>query len=243
METPRHCPPVPAWRVASRAKQYPTGDPRAAPTVFAKVDSHSTEDLHDLAFAPDEGDHSRYTLTLMSTRFDVRPATLADAVAISVLVNSAYRGESSRVGWTTEADYLDGQRTDPATLAEAIANSEKQRILCFRDRDELTAVVYLEKINVDAGVGCYLGMLTVNPKQQNGGIGRTVIEAAEDYAREWGAKQMVLGVLHLREELMSWYERRGYKRNGEHIPFPYEDEKAGLPKLDGMYFVMFDKSL
>ncbi len=169
----------------------------------------------------------------------ISEATPADSVEISALVNSAYRGDSSRQGWTTEADYLDGQRTSPEDLKKQLSHST---ILTLRENAaaEILATVSLERINADE---FYLGMLTVKPTLQARGVGRVLLESAEDFARARGAKRMILRVVHVREALIAWYLRRGYTKTGETDPFPYGDEKFGLPKVEGLYFERFKKEL
>jgi GNAT superfamily N-acetyltransferase len=175
---------------------------------------------------------------------NVSVASKADVPALNRLVNSAYRGESSRAGWTTEADILGGQRIDEARLSEVLSDP-KQRLLCLRDDfDEVIGCVCLEQYTDSHGVSCcYLGMLTINPEKQTGGLGKFLIARAEEFARAWGAIRMSLTVIHVRTELMAWYERRGYKRTGETEPFPYGDKRFGLPQRDDLHFVVFEKSL
>ncbi len=175
-------------------------------------------------------------------KYDIRPATNQDAEEISTLVNSAYRGDSSRRGWTTEADYLDGQRTSAELISKDIRDPSKRVMLCLRERagGEILSCVSLEKRD---GAICYLGMLTVKPTLQAKGLGRILLEAAEDYARHWDVDKMILTVVHLRESLMAWYERRGYRRTGETAPFPYGNPDFGLPKVEGLHFIVFEKDL
>lgn len=175
---------------------------------------------------------------------NVSVASTADIAALNRLVNSAYRGESSRAGWTTEADILGGQRIDEGRLRD-ILSDPKQRLLCLRDdSDEVIGCVCLEQYTDRDGVSCcYLGMLTINPEKQTGGLGKFLIARAEEFARAWGAIRMSLTVIHVRTELMAWYERRGYIRTGETEPFPYGDERFGLPQRDDLHFVVFEKSL
>jgi GNAT superfamily N-acetyltransferase len=188
--------------------------------------------------------------------FTLTPAKPSDVQELSALVNSSYRGDPSRAGWTTEADYLDGQRTDPDDLLEIISKP-KNVILCFRqtpttstsessksvDQTPIIGCVLLEKFKDQQGTGCYLGMLTVSPKLQSGGIGRNILEKAEDYARNWGATRITLGVIQLRDTLIAWYERRGYARTGTTLPFPYGNLRAGLPRRSDLHFVMFEKKI
>ncbi len=175
---------------------------------------------------------------------DVRPATAQDAGELARLVNSAYRGESSRRGWTTEADFLAGQRTDPTMLADDISRSTTT-ILCLREVvvGPILACVSLELFSDERGSGCYLGMLTVNPTLQARGLGKVLMEKAEAFARSRGAARMKLGVIQLRQSLMEWYERRGYAKTGETGRFPYGDERWGLPLREDLHFVLFEKNL
>jgi ribosomal protein S18 acetylase RimI-like enzyme len=170
-------------------------------------------------------------------RLTVRPAGDNDIDELIELVNGAYRGNTSREGWTTEADFLDGRRTDSETLRQDMSHGE---ILCLRDELQLLGCVYLEKISSET---TYLGMLTVRPAQQDRGFGRTLLAQAEEHARRQGARRITLGVIQLRESLIAWYERRGYRRTGEIKDFPYGDERFGAPKRDDLHFVLFEKEL
>lgn len=170
---------------------------------------------------------------------EVRPASAADVEALCALVNSAYRGDSSRAGWTTEADLLGGQRTDPEGLREAIARPGSVILLCERE-GRLDACVHLER----SGEGCYLGMLTVRPTLQASGLGRRLLAAAEGYAAaQWGARSVHMTVIVQRQELIAWYERRGYRRTGQHKEFPYGDPRFGLPRRDDLRFEVLEKRL
>jgi ribosomal protein S18 acetylase RimI-like enzyme len=175
--------------------------------------------------------------------FVVTRATNEDADELSALVNSAYRGESSKAGWTTEADLLGGQRTSAELLRGDLANAES-RILCLREAPAgpILACVFLQRQSDDSKA-CYLGLLTVKPNLQTRGMGKYLMQEAERYAQNWGAERMVLSVIQLRESLMAWYERRGYKKTGHSRPFPYGDLQFGHPKRDDLYFVIFEKSL
>ena len=171
---------------------------------------------------------------------NVAPATLADAREIADLVNSAYRGDSSRFGWTTEADYLDGARITEKRVAEMIQPELGQTILVLRQENEIVGCVFVERTQD----GCYLGMLTVNPKMQDRGLGRLLLDHAEAYARKvWDARRMTLGVIQLRGTLMAWYERRGYRRTPVTQAFPYDQPELGLPKRKDLHFIMFEKDL
>jgi len=173
----------------------------------------------------------------------VRCATPADAAALEALVNSAYRGDSSRAGWTTEADLLGGQRVDVDGLRALIARGAADGgavVLVHEDAAGLAACVELEP----RGEGCYLGMLTIRPTSQAGGLGRRLLAAAEGFAVErFGTREMQMTVIVQRTELLAWYERRGYRRTGERRPFPYGDPRFGLPKRPDLEFEVLSKRL
>ncbi|MER5480720.1 GNAT family N-acetyltransferase [Streptomyces sp. NPDC002734] len=168
-----------------------------------------------------------------------REATTQDVDALIDLVESAYRGDSSRAGWTTEADILDGQRTDAAAVRE-IVDHPSQRLLVAERDGLLVACCQLEH----RGDHAYFGMFAVRPGLQGGGVGRAVLTEAERRVREsWGATEMHMTVITVREELIAWYERRGYRRTGRTSPFPYGDERFGLPRRDDLEFELLVKEL
>jgi GNAT superfamily N-acetyltransferase len=167
-------------------------------------------------------------------------ATAADAADIVALVESAFRGHASRAGWTTEADLLDGRRTGPDEI-EAILADPAQRVLLERESaGTLVASVVLKR----DGDAAWLGMLSVRPTSQGGGVGRRVVAGAEDWVRDhWRSRRMRMTVIAQRPELIAWYERRGYRRTGERAPFYYGDARFGLPRRDDLYFVVLEKDL
>ncbi|MBG6141879.1 GNAT family N-acetyltransferase [Longispora fulva] len=168
-----------------------------------------------------------------------RAATAADVPALVDLVNSAYRGDTGRQGWTTEADILGGQRTDPEWVAEVLARPGTVVLVAERD-GELLACCELERHDPSA----YFGMFSVRPTLQGGGIGRAVLAEAERHAvGEWGCTRMEMKVISVREELISWYERRGYHRTGDLSPFPYGDERFGIPLRPDLRFETLVKPL
>ena len=168
-----------------------------------------------------------------------RPAIESDVPAIVTLVESAYRGESSRAGWTTEADLLDGQRTDPEAVHEMIADDTGVLLLAFRD-DELVGCCRVQH----RGDHGYFGMFAVRPLLQGGGVGKALIAEAERLARrEWAAEEMHMTVITARPELIAWYERRGYRRTGELQDFPYGDVRFGLPRRSDLQFETLIKRL
>lgn len=167
-----------------------------------------------------------------------RPAGPGDLEALAALVNSAYRGDSSRRGWTTEADLLGGLRTAPEMLAGTIASPTSVILCCFRGPD-LVGCVWLDR-RADSA---YLGMLTVRPDLQAAGIGRQILDRAERWvAREWSLDRIEMTVIRRRAELIAWYVRRGYADTGRRQPFP-ADARFGLPKVDDLEMVVLAKTL
>ncbi len=151
-------------------------------------------------------------------KLDFRHAVKSDAAAIAVLVNSAYRGDSSRAGWTTEADLLTGTRINAEEVMQLIEADNSVVLLCVQD-DQMIGCVHLEKTD-DAA---YLGMFVVQPTLQGGGIGKQFMHAAESEVQAlWGVKKMWMSVISVRAELIAYYERRGYVRTGRYKPFPSE---------------------
>jgi ribosomal protein S18 acetylase RimI-like enzyme len=167
----------------------------------------------------------------------ISPATPADVPALNQLINSAYRGDSSRRGWTTEADLLGGIRTSEASLHETLAKPGATLLLYHSD-GQLLGCVYLEV----KGPTLYLGMLTVAPHAQAGGLGRQLLAHAEDYARTQHCRAITMTVISQRHELIAWYERRGYHRTGETQPFPMNDPHFGEPKTH-LEFIVMEKPL
>ena len=169
-----------------------------------------------------------------------RPATEADVEALHALVTSAYRGDAARLGWTHEADLLDGQRTDVEALSEVVGDPSKV-ILMAHHGGVLIGCVMLAR--QDDG-SAYLGMLSVDPVRQASGLGRLLLAEAEaEAAARYGADRIEMTVIRQREELVAWYERRGYGLTGQIQPFPMDDDRFGLPKRRDLEFVVLAKTL
>lgn len=173
-----------------------------------------------------------------------RTASHADIDALVALVESAYRGDASRAGWTTEADLLGGRRTGADDIAGCI-DRDRSVILVGERNGELLACAH---VAVDcsgnrSGVG-YFGMFSVRPELQGLGVGKALLAEAERLVREdWHLPIMRMTVIDVRDELIAFYERRGYRRTGILKPFPYGDERFGLPKRDDLRFEVLEKAL
>ena len=192
-----------------------------------------------------------------------RNATLADVSAVVELVESAYRGEASRAGWTTEADLLDGQRTDEIEIREIICGTHSRIRLAEKS---FAAVPILDQIHAHTPsqertlphaaslVGCvrienagdagYIGMVSVLPNLQSAGIGRQLLHEAERVIRdELRLPRARMTVIGQRDTLIAWYQRRGYSLTGKQEKFPYGQPRAGTPRRDDLYFEVLEKSL
>jgi len=170
-----------------------------------------------------------------------RSASTADVAEIVRLVESAYRGDASRTGWTTEADLLDGQRTDADAVAEMLRQPDSTVLLADEDDGQLVGCCRLER---RPGGEAYFGMFSVQPVRQGGGVGRQLLAEAERMARDdWAATTMVMTVIAQRAELIAWYERRGYRRTGETEPFPYGNDRYGIPRRPDLVFAVLAKPL
>jgi ribosomal protein S18 acetylase RimI-like enzyme len=176
---------------------------------------------------------------MTTTPLSFRAANAADISTVIALVESAYRGDASRAGWTTEADFLDGRRTGPDDIEAILARPQSRLLLAERD-GKLLACAH---VAVEDGAG-YFGMFSVDPSLQGGGIGKEVLGEAERIAsQEWQCPSMRMTVIDIRDELIAFYERRGYRRTGIKKPFPYGDARFGLPKRDDLRFEVLEKPL
>jgi ribosomal protein S18 acetylase RimI-like enzyme len=170
------------------------------------------------------------------------PATTGDIDELVRFVNGAYRGESADAGWASEGKLMAGQRTDSAMLTESLS-TKGGTILLMRDQvnTPLAGCVSLKPTNYPST--WYLSMLAIDPKRQTEGLGRLLLFEAEDRIKAQGASRVKISVIWLRQPLIEWYERRGYRRTGQTEPFPYGNQRFGVPLRDDLYFVEFLKGL
>lgn len=195
---------------------------------------------------------------LATGRLQIGVAHLDEAADLSSLVNQAYRWDSSRKGWTTEADLLDGQRADVEMIERLLANDKESTILVLRYiKNSLEVSNDMESfirklpspivacVHAEATPdGMYLGMLSIHPELQQLGLGRLLIRAVEDQAREKGFTKVKMTVIEQRSELIAYYARRGYKLTNQTFPFPaYEDSRFGIPKRSDLRLVQMMKDL
>lgn len=168
----------------------------------------------------------------------IAKATIEDIPQLVALLNSAYRGEDSKKGWTTEADLIAGeQRTDVASVTQVL-NQPGSVILKFTDEEnKIIGTVNLQEHDR----GLYLGMFAVSPVLQGGGIGKKLLKAADEYGQKVGAATIYMSVVSVRKELIDWYKRHGYAETGERKPF-VEDEITGK-HLQPLEFITLEKNI
>ena len=168
-------------------------------------------------------------------------AKVEDVSAIAALINLAYRGAELDGGWTTEAEIFQGNRTTEAFLREDIEANAEASLLVWRLPDGvLLGCVWLEPEDGDIW---YLGSLSIEPRKQDQGLGRELLAAAEDWVRERGGRGIRMTVVNVRDTLIGWYMRRGYVLTGETEPFPYGNNRFGIPKRDDLHFAVLRKHL
>ncbi|SRR5260370_15383693 len=169
-------------------------------------------------------------------------AVEADYAPIIDLANMAFRGTGVFASWNSEADFIEGQRLSESLLREDLVAKPDAQLLTYRDdpHGSLLGTVWLEPKEDGAW---YLGLLTVRPDLQNRQMGRSLLAAAEGFARERGARRIRMSVVNVRKTLIAWYERRGYILTGETQPFPYGDERFGRPLRDDLHFVLLEKDI
>lgn len=171
----------------------------------------------------------------------LQPAVEGDYAAIIDLANVAYRGTGPSASWNIE-NFIEGQRLNESLLREDLAAKPHAHLLTYRDDPEGPL---LGTVLLDPGKDSvwYLGLLTIRPDMQKRKLGRALLAAAEDFAKQRGARRIQMTVVNVRDILIAWYERRGYTLTAETRPFPYGDERFGRPLRDDLYFVVLEKDL
>lgn len=170
----------------------------------------------------------------------IRVAESRDVDAIVAVVAAAYRGTGDAAGWTSEGELLGGQRADADMVRQVVADSSSLVLVDVMD-DAVRGCIQLEPLGDDAA---RFGLFAVDPAIQSGGVGGRLLTAVETVAGDdWGRAWMQLEVLRQRSELIAWYRRRGYRPTGETMPFPYSDERFGLPRRDDLEFVVLRRPL
>lgn len=180
------------------------------------------------------------TAAITAPTLVLRPAVDADAAGIAALVNRAYRGETSRAGWTTEADLLEGVRTLPAEVQALIAQPAVWILTGWLD-GQLIGTLCAEW-HAETQV-VHLGLIAVEPSLQNRGIGKALIKSAEQHARQqWQAQFSQMAVIHLRSALICFYQRLGYQPTGETRAFPYQPA-MWQAKVKDLQLILLRKAL
>ena len=166
----------------------------------------------------------------------------SDYPAIIDLVNAAYRGHGAVESWNIESGIIEGTRLTDSLLRQDLASKPHAHFLLHRDPESgaIIGTVWLEPVDQDAW---YLGLFTIDPALQKQHLGRSLLSAAEDFAKAHGARLMRMGVLNVREALIAWYQRRGYLLTGKTEPYPYGDKRFGTPLRDDLEFVILEKQL
>jgi ribosomal protein S18 acetylase RimI-like enzyme len=167
----------------------------------------------------------------------ITKATLHDISALNVLINSAYRGETSKKGWTTEANLLAGKRTNEEELTQTLLDPKNTILKYSQNNQIIGSVLLVEKENQ-----LYLGMLTVSPELQNSGIGKKLLAEAENQAKALGLSSIIMTVISVREELIAWYKRHGYVDTGKREAFPQSDIHVTIAEAP-LEFIYLEKQV
>jgi ribosomal protein S18 acetylase RimI-like enzyme len=171
----------------------------------------------------------------------IGPATRNDLEDILTLVNASYRGIGAKAGWTSEKGIVSGTRVDAASVESLLAQQGTVILLMRRENAERPVGCIVVRQEDDAT--CELSMFAIHPDEQASGLGRTLLTAAETYAYRSGMRLAELTVVHVRDTLIAWYERQGYRRTGATKAFPYEDPSLGQPLRNDLHFVVLEKAL
>ena len=167
-----------------------------------------------------------------------RYAIQDDLVAVVDLVNAAYRGGEDYSGWTHEGHLLHGARISLEQLTQQLTGEHVKMLLAERE-GRLYGCMMLSL----QGDRVYLGTFAVVPHLQGNGVGRQMLKHAERQAAEqWQASQIEMVVISQRQDLIEYYQRRGYQVSGEVSDFPVELD-VGIPKVQGLTITALNKPL
>jgi ribosomal protein S18 acetylase RimI-like enzyme len=173
------------------------------------------------------------------TGVSIRPARPGDADVLTDLIRSAYRGQDSRAGWTSEADLVEGERISRDQVL-AMISAGGSVLLVGEDAGQIVACCQLR--NEGAGLA-YFGTFAVSPQAQGAGLGRRLMAEAERQAvAAFAATRLEMTVLAQQDKLIAYYERRGFRRTSETRPFP-ADPRYARPLRDDLYFAVLEKPL
>jgi len=165
-------------------------------------------------------------------------ATTDDTTAIKNLLNNAYRGETSKQGWTTEAHLIAGeQRTDEESLLQTVQKPGSVFLKYTDEQQQIIGCLNLQR----HGEKLYLGMFSVLPQLQGGGIGKQLLQAAEEYAKHLHCSAIYMSVISVRTELINWYQRHGYEDTGERNFF--EEDNITGKHLRPLTFMIMEKEI
>lgn len=173
---------------------------------------------------------------------ELRDANDGDLAEVVSLLNRAYRGTGEDAGWTSETGLIDGDRENEPMLRQELEEKANVRLMVWTPEPDraVRGCVLLEPTE---DCQWYLGSLAVDPSVQNKQAGRRLLAAAEDLIREEGGRTVKMTVVESRQTLIGWYERRGYSRTGELVPFPYSETRFGIPRMAGLRFLVLSKEL
>ena len=169
-----------------------------------------------------------------------KTAEKKEAQFITNLVNSAYRGDYSRHGWTTEADLIEGQRTDLSSIIKMIQTDGEQIEIAINHAGKVMGCVFIKREDHRT---LYFGMLTVEPTLQGSGLGKKLLHHIESIARQEKRDRIRLTVIPERLELIDFYQRRGFQATGNLEDFPYDDPSNGRPKVKDLKLKEYIKTL
>lgn len=159
-----------------------------------------------------------------------------DIPALVNLLNRAYRGDDSKQGWTTEAHLIAGDvRTDESSVKNVIEEAGSVMLKYTDDEGTIIGCVNLQQ----HGQKIYLGMFAVSPQLQGGGVGKKMLQAAEEYARQKKCSAIYMTVISVRAELIDWYKRHGYADTGNKKSF--EEDGVSGKHLQQLEFIVLEK--